>query len=89
VAALAQGSLRIRRRARARLAYVLTDDARVTVELRRRGRSVASMRQAGRAGRNQVTLRRLRRPGRYQLRLTATSSDGRVSVDRGRLIVVR
>jgi sugar lactone lactonase YvrE len=89
VAALAQQSLRIRRRARVRLAYVLTDDARVSVELRRRGRRVAGARQAGRAGRNQITLRRPRRPGRYQLRLTATGSDGRVSVDRGRLIVVR
>jgi hypothetical protein len=89
VAALGQRSLRVGRRARARLVYVLTDDARVTVELRRRGRRVAGTSHNGRPGRNQITLRRLRRPGRYQLRLTATTGDGRVSVDRGRLIVVR
>jgi hypothetical protein len=89
VAALAQRRLRVRRRARASLVYVLSDDARVTIELRRRGRAVARTRQAGHAGRNQVSLRPLRRPGRYQLRLAATSGDGRVSVDRGRLIVVR
>lgn len=89
VAALAHRGLRVHRRARVRIDYVLTEDARVTVELRRRGQGVARKRQAGRAGRNQITLRRLRRPGRYQLRLTATGSDGRVSVDRGRLVVVR
>lgn len=89
VAALGQRRLQVGRRSRARIAYLLTDDAGVTVELRRRGRRMARTRQAGHVGRNLITLPRLRRPGRYQLRLTATAADGRISVDRGRLIVVR
>lgn len=89
VAALGRQTLRVRRGFSPRLGYVLTDDASVTVELRRRGRVVARVEQAGRVGRNQISLRRLRRPGRYRLLLKATSTDGRVSVDRGRLIVGR
>jgi hypothetical protein len=89
LAALGQRRVQVSRRARARIAYLLTDDARVTLELRRRGRRVARTRQVGRAGRNQITLPRLRKPGRYQVRLTATAGDGRISVDRGRLTVVR
>jgi hypothetical protein len=69
--------LGLRRRGRA-VRYRLSEPARVTLTLRRRGKTRLRVTRDGLAGRNAVKLRRLP-PGRYRLRAVARDAAGNTS----------
>ena len=69
--------MRIRRLARAtRVRLRLSERARLTVTVRRGGRRVARVSQAGVRGRNTLNVRKRLRPGRYAVIARAVDAAG-------------
>jgi len=66
--------LRLRRHGRA-VRYRLSEAARVTITVRRRGKAYKAVTRRGAKGRNTIRLRRLP-PGRYRLRAVARDAAG-------------
>jgi FtsP/CotA-like multicopper oxidase with cupredoxin domain len=78
--------MRVRRLARAtRVRLRLSERARLTLTVRRRGRRVARVAKAGVSGRNTVNMRKRLRPGRYAVIARAVDAVG----NRARPVTVR
>jgi hypothetical protein len=87
--ALAADRLSAKQKRALALRFVVTDDAAVTVELKRgRKRIGKPLKRSVGAGRGVLRLRMPAR-GRYTLNLTAESSDGREATDQARVTVTR
>jgi Tol biopolymer transport system component len=72
---------------RARIAYIASAPADVTVTVLRGRKRVARVTGRSQIGRNALQLRKRIRPGRYTVRLRAVAADGEVTSDSGRLIL--
>ena len=87
--ALAADRFKVRRRRRLVLRFVVTDAARVTVELRNGRKRVARAARSVEAGRATIRLRIPKATGKRTLVVTATTADGRKATDRARVTVRR
>ena len=67
---------------RARLSFRLSEAARVTVNVKRGRRAIATKLVAAKPGRNRLTLRAPRRPGRYVVTVVARDAAGQRSATR-------